>query len=74
MRVLYDLNHAGRQMSEIGDVFYHDNKIYLYNDNENIRCVSERKVSQEEFDEISSELLLRGYCTFLAHNIKFNEI
>jgi len=74
MRVLYDLNHAGRQISEIGDVFYHDNKIYLYNDNENIRCVSEREVSQEEFDKISVDLLLKGFCTFLAYNIRFNEI
>lgn len=74
MRVLYDLNNAGRQISEIGDVFYHNNKIRLFNTIENIRCISEREVSQEEFNKISSDLLLKGFCSFVEYNIRFEEI
>ena len=73
MRAQYLLENAGIMVSEINDIIYRDNKIYLYNNIENIKVVSTSYVLEDLFRKISADLLVKDFCNFEVHKIVFKE-
>ena len=74
MRAQYLLWNAGIMVSEINDVIYKNNVIYMYNNIENIKVVSASSITEDLFRKISADLLTKGFCNFEVHNVAFREI
>lgn len=73
MRVQYLLRNAGIMVSEINDIIYKHNELYMYNNIENIKVVSASPIIEDLFKKISADLLVKGFCNFEVHNIAFKE-
>lgn len=73
MRAQYLLWNAGIMVSEINNIIYKNNVIYMYNDIEHIKIVSTSSITEDLFRKISADLLTKGFCNFEAHNVTFRE-